>query len=154
MEQPVILLATDYSEAVMNAERYAVQFAKALNARLIFFHIFPAPTVFPSQTVEYVKSIDTEKIQLAEEKRLMLHRDEVFRSLHVSKEALVSECIVLEGTNVGREIRKAADEARANVIIVGTHGVSGFREMFLGSHSWDVMRKSNVPVLAIPKDAL
>lgn len=154
MEQSVILLATDYSEAVMNAERYAVQFAKATNARLVFFHVYPAPVVFPSQTVEYIRNIDTERILLAEKKRLMAHRDELFRSLHASKASLASECIAVEGTNVGKEIRKAADGLRVNFIIVGTHGVTGFRELFLGSHSWDVMRKSNVPVLAIPKDAL
>jgi nucleotide-binding universal stress UspA family protein len=154
MEQPILLLATDYSEAVMNAERYAVQFAKATNARLIFFHVFPTPVLFPSQSVEYVKNIDPEKIVLAEKKRLAIHRDELFKTLHVNKETLASECIVLEGTNVGKEIRKAADESHVNFIIVGTHGVSGFRELFLGSHSWDVIRKSNVPVLAIPKEAL
>jgi nucleotide-binding universal stress UspA family protein len=154
MEQLTILLATDYSEAVMNAERYAVQFAKATHARLILLHVFPAPVLFPSQSIEYVKSIDDEKILLAEKKRLMTHRDELFRSLHVDKESLVSECIVVEGSNVGKEIRQAADESHVDFILVGTHGVSGFRELFLGSHSWDVIRKANVPVLAIPKEAL
>ncbi|MBI2269874.1 MAG: universal stress protein [Bacteroidetes bacterium] len=151
MENYKFLLATDYSEAVMNAERYAVQIAKETNSTLILLHVYSIPVTFPSEAIEYVKS--NEKIRQFEKKRIEQHRDELFRSLNISPEKLPCECIVREGS-AGNQIYKEAEESHADFIIVGTHGVSGFRETFLGSHSWDVIRKARVPVFAIPKDAL
>ena len=56
--------------------------------------------------------------------------------------------------DAGKQIRKAAKEACADFIVVGTHGTSGLLEKTLGTHSWDVIKNSDIPVLAIPKDAL
>ncbi|MBA3705790.1 MAG: universal stress protein, partial [Bacteroidetes bacterium] len=42
-QQFKILLATDYSEEVMNSERYAVQFAEQTNAVLTIVHVYEIP---------------------------------------------------------------------------------------------------------------
>ncbi len=57
--------------------------------------------------------------------------------------------VVREG-RAGTQILEEAQEAEFDIIIVGTHGVSGFREFFIGSHSWDVIKNSKIPALAIP----
>ena len=56
--------------------------------------------------------------------------------------------------SAGVQIRKEAKELEADFIIMGTHGVTGFRKVFFGTHAWNVIKKSSVPVFAIPKDAL
>lgn len=66
---------------------------------------------------------------------------------------MASECVVREGS-AGNEIRREAKESEMDFIIVGTHGVTGFRKVFFGTHAWNVIKKSSVPVFAIPQDAL
>ena len=48
------------------------------------------------------------------------------------------------------EIIKGADEEDADLIVMGTHGRSGYRRMFFGSVTEQVLRRSSVPVLAVP----
>lgn len=150
-KQYKILLATDYSEAVMNAERYAVQFAKNTNSALTILHVYDIPFNAPSQPKEYAKA--AEELRKHEHQRLEQRRDEIFHSLNIKNSEMNCECIIREG-HVGKQVRKEATESETDFVVIGTHGMNGFRNFFLGSHTWDVMEKSQVPVLAIPKDAL
>lgn len=147
-----ILLATDYSEAVMNAEHYAVQFAKATNSILVLMHVYERPLPV-SDTKENTDKIFAD-VERVEEEKLKDHCGRLFRSLNIKQNEIMYECIVRAGINVGRTIRNASSEEGVNFIIVGTHGASGFRDIFFGSHAWDVIKKSSIPVLAIPQDAL
>lgn len=146
-----ILLATDYSEAAINAERYAVQFSRQTNAALTILHVYNIPFNFPTEHSEYAKA--TEELRVHELKKLNQHYDKLLRSFNIKPSEVKCECIVLEGT-VGKQIRKEAERLHIDIVITGTHGANGFRKFFLGSHTWDVIKKSKIPVLAIPKDAL
>ena len=146
-----VLLATDYSEAVMNAERYAVQFAKLTNSTLTLLHVYKVPIPKPVEaTVFSEEASDFGKSEL---QRLIQHKDKLLNSLKIRPDELMVDCMVREG-EAGKQIREVAKESDSNFIIVGTHGASGFRETMYGSHSWNVIKKSSIPVLAIPKDAL
>ena len=147
-----IILATDYSEAVMNAERYAVQFAKSTNSDLRLVHVYEIPLSYsPAKPIEFSKSC--EDFHNSEIAILEQHRDKLFHSLDIKKDELNSNCVVREGS-AGKQIREEAEDWEADFIIVGTHGVSGFRKLFFGTHTWDVIKKSSVPVLAIPIDGM
>lgn len=147
-----ILLATDYSDSVMNAERYAVQLARSLSASLTFLHVYQFPiSAAPTRVLDYAKvRSDFEQSEL---KCLEHHRQNIFHTLGMRMDALQTECVVREG-KVGREVRLEARDAEMDFVIVGTHGTSRLRKMFYGTHAWDVMRRSSVPVLAVPKEAL
>lgn len=56
--------------------------------------------------------------------------------------------MVLEG-NPGEEIVKYADEHGFEMIIMGSRGLSGIKELFLGSVSHNVLQRANCPVLVI-----
>ncbi len=47
-------------------------------------------------------------------------------------------------------IRKAARRLAVDLIVVGTHGLSGTRKLFFGSTTEQVIREAEVPVLAVP----
>lgn len=49
-----------------------------------------------------------------------------------------------------REIVEAAQEHGAGVIVMGTHGLGGFRKLFFGSVTERVLRKTMTAVLAVP----
>ena len=47
------------------------------------------------------------------------------------------------------EVSDVAEEQRADLIVMGSHGVSGFTEVFVGSNTEKVVRHSKIPVLVI-----
>ena len=48
------------------------------------------------------------------------------------------------------EICKAAEEMPVDLVVLGTHGASGFREFFMGTTAYSVIRNTVKPVLTIP----
>ena len=145
-----IFLATDYSEEVMNAERYAFEFAKKTKSVLTILHVYEIPFSFPSDPTEYARA--AERLRNFELQKLQLHCEMLMHSLNIKLQEINWEYIVLEGS-VAKEIRKEAERSHPDLIITGAHGSSG-NYIFQGNHTWDIIKKSNVPILAIPQDAL
>lgn len=144
-----ILVATDYSDAIMNAEHYAVQLAKASGFSLRFLHVFEPPAA--NQT----GSFDAEKIDYApgayELDNLKKHVANLLLSMNVQPGEVEYECVVREG-NPARQITAEVKESFPDLVIMGTHGSSGFREFIMGTQTWKVIKGAGVPVLALPKD--
>ena len=51
--------------------------------------------------------------------------------------------------NIAKEITRTATSINADLIVMGTHGVSGFEEFFLGSNAYRVVTSSSVPTLTV-----
>ncbi len=54
--------------------------------------------------------------------------------------------------SVFKGILSAAEETDANLIIMGTHGVTGFEEFWMGSNAYKVVSSSKCPVLTMRED--
>jgi nucleotide-binding universal stress UspA family protein len=61
--------------------------------------------------------------------------------------------VVEEAPDAYREILRQADRLDADLIVMGTHGRSGFDRLFLGSVAEKVLRKSRRPVMTVPSHA-
>lgn len=59
------------------------------------------------------------------------------------------EVIQLEG-NVADTIIKYSFTNQSDLIVMGTHGASGFRDGFIGSNTYSVMKHVSCPVLTVP----
>jgi nucleotide-binding universal stress UspA family protein len=60
---------------------------------------------------------------------------------------------VREAGYVHEEILAQLDETRADLLVLGTHGRSGFERLFLGSVTEKVIRKASCPTLVVPPRA-
>lgn len=144
-----ILVATDYSEVVMNAEHYAVKMAMEQGAFLRFIHVF-SPAL-----ADQTGSFDASKIDrspaLVELEKLKAHVKRLMISCNADQDKVSYECLVREGA-AGGQLLEEIKESFPDMLIMGTHGVSGFRDLVLGSHTWQVIKRTSVPVLALPKD--
>jgi nucleotide-binding universal stress UspA family protein len=60
---------------------------------------------------------------------------------------------VTECGNVHREILDQADALEADLLVMGSHGRSGFDRLLLGSITEKVMRKADCPVMVVPPHA-
>ena len=62
------------------------------------------------------------------------------------------DCVVVEGSVVPEIVRLAHDQ-RFDLIVIGTHGRSGFDRLMLGSVTERILRKASCPVLTVPRRA-
>jgi universal stress protein A len=63
-----------------------------------------------------------------------------------------TRCLTAVG-RPAREIVKAAKQERADLVVMGTHGLTGVRRLILGSVTEEVLRTISIPVLAVPHQA-
>lgn len=61
---------------------------------------------------------------------------------------------VVEGWSIPKQILAAAERLHADLIVMGTHGRTGFRRALMGSVAEEVLRHAQRPVLVIPQTAL
>ncbi len=90
-------------------------------------------------TAVYVKKSDGDSNQLRLKNKLKAVEAESGR-----------EIIFLHPTGkMYKEVVKTVDEVGADLIIMGTHGVSGFEEFWIGSNAYRVVSSSPVPVITM-----
>ena len=65
------------------------------------------------------------------------------------RDGLLPEVIEQEGS-VAESVIKVAANLQADLIVMGTHGASGYRDGFIGSNTYSVMKYATCPVLSIP----
>ena len=139
-----ILCAIDFSEQSRLALRYAAAIASRRRGTL---------------RVVYVNDpLLTRAAAVALNDRELVARSAV--ALRAFVEATISELArgerfesrrQVENGNPPAEIMAAADAAGADLIVVGTHGLTGARRLLLGSTTGQLLRQTSVPVLAIPR---
>ena len=56
---------------------------------------------------------------------------------------------IVKHFKVFSEVNEVAKEHNADMIVIGSHGASGFSEIFVGSNTEKVVRNSEIPVLVI-----
>jgi nucleotide-binding universal stress UspA family protein len=74
----------------------------------------------------------------------------VDETLGVGKTGPRLQCRVSVGSPAD-EILKAAARGRSDLIVLGTHGLTGADRLLLGSTTLSVLQRANVPVLAVPR---
>ena len=139
-----ILWPTDFSKASYEALRTADELALHFSAELILVHAIPPVPLIPAYDApagvvgaSYLKEIEgTAKESL----------DKVARE-RVSAEITSRQVVVLG--NPADEIVTTADEVKADLIIIATHGLTGWRRFIFGSVAEKVIRMAPCPVLSI-----
>jgi nucleotide-binding universal stress UspA family protein len=144
-----ILVATDFSTASKAATTYAFHLARALGARVILLHVVPERDVeimgaLYGHLQSYIsRDALIQPFYTEAEKRLAALVD------NANAQELVQErCIVIG--QPASEIVSWATAKQAQIILVGTHGRSGFDRVLLGSVAEHVLRLASCAVLVVP----
>ena len=141
-----ILCPIDFSDFSRHAFDRAVAIAKGVGASVTALHVAPfreAP-IYPYQEPRAV-----EAFMLSAGDRDML-TTELKRFLAIDEPIGVPvTCEVVDAPNVHHEILAQADRLPADLIVMGTHGRSGFQRLFLGSVTEKVLRTARPPVLTV-----
>jgi nucleotide-binding universal stress UspA family protein len=137
-----ILVPVDFSKGSDRAVAQAEQLAQALHAQIELFHAYQLPVfALPDSTVTVSPTYVSDLTDRAQ-RELNRHRDALLgRGVQASAR-------LLEG-NPADAIVEHAQQIGAAMIVLGTHGRSGFRRFLLGSTAERVVRMSTVPVLTV-----
>ena len=135
----VILHPTDFSDRSDCAFELAWRLARESDAKLIVLHVVqPPPFVTYGEMAKALQQAEGYRRELNEK----LNR---LRRTHADVRV---ECRLEDGEPAA-EILAAANEANCDLIVMGTHGRTGFRRLLLGSVAEQVLRRAPCPVLTV-----
>ncbi len=146
-----ILFPTDFSDASLNAFVYALRIADKWQAKVTTLHVFQRPDIRGAAHIPHVMESFYNTIDLYEFEN---YRD-AMPPLHEIAEKenldhLEINHVLEEGDNTVKTIIKIAEREEAELIVMGTTGAHGLKEIFLGSVAGEVLENAKCPVLAIP----
>lgn len=143
-----ILIAVEDSPYSEEAIHYGVLLAKSLGSKITLVHVDEIPISSPYSADPL---LNESPVIIPE---LMHIQEKASKALFKKIEEKYGSAVKLDTvTKIGRaqdEILAVADDCKANMIILGTHGRTGFDHFISGSVSESVARKAKCPVLIIP----
>jgi nucleotide-binding universal stress UspA family protein len=138
-----ILCPIDFSDFSLDALRHGLALARWYSAQLTLFHVYQASAPLATEGIGNVPVfVHADPDKITEDVRQ-------FCSSLLDPSGQRVDIRVMPG-DAAREIRREAELRPYDLLILGTHGRSGFERMFLGSVTEKVLRSTRVPVLTIP----
>ena len=146
MKIETILVPTDFSAHAQRAVYYAVSLAKTFSARIYLLHAYtwPVPKTFPD-TVSVPQSFWDDMRGRAVEKL-----EEIRRT--VSADGVPCEIEAMSGDLPFQAVIDTAARIGADVIVMGTRGLTGLKHVLLGSVAERTVRLAPCTVITV-KDA-
>lgn len=140
-----ILVPTDFSDHATYALKVAAQIARENNGEIILLHMLE----LPHEGSDAVGSgHDIPEIMFFKNRAIAKLED--LMEADYLKGITVSEVIQFEKAFEG--VLNISRKNNVDLVVMGSHGASGFREMFIGSNTEKVVRFSDVPVLVIKNE--
>lgn len=140
-----ILVPTDFSKHAEHALKVAAQIAKKNNAEIYLLHMLDLPHEGSDAQSEGHAIPEIMFFKKRAEEKL----DEVSNAGYLAG-IEISQIIKLESTFTG--IIDISKKNEIDLIVMGSHGANGFKEMIIGSNTEKVVRTSEIPVLVIKKE--
>ena len=139
-----ILHPTDFSSASNAAFARAVAMAKADRAQLLLVHALAPP--MPIAGEGYIPPNVYEELEASARKYAQKRLAAL--QAKAGKVGVKSASLILEGV-AHEQIARAARSKKADLIVIGTHGRTGFAKFFLGSVASRVVATAPCPVLTV-----
>jgi nucleotide-binding universal stress UspA family protein len=139
----VIVSPIDFSVHSDDALKIAIDMAAHFGSELCLVHVVPALPKLP-RGLSIFKEADYEQALHSEaEKQLAKMVDEI------SQRGVTAKYAVGTANDTGMEILRIADHHLADLIVIATHGMTGWRQLAFGSVTEKVVRLASLAVLVL-----
>ncbi|MFC4633134.1 universal stress protein [Dokdonia ponticola] len=145
-----ILIPTDFSENATNAFQYAVQLMKKERCRFHLLNTYSPVSLYTSTIYEYHTSLQVDLGELYKktseaklEKTIQKIKKMFPNDLHTFE--TIASCNLLV-----EEIAECVKTCAIDLIVMGTQGASGLKEIFIGSQTLHAIKKATVPIICVP----
>jgi nucleotide-binding universal stress UspA family protein len=129
-----IMVATDLSPVGNRAVEYARMLAEGLGASVFVVHVVPP--------VLQVEGVDAAAVA---------RQGEAWARQRLANIDVDPSCITIVHGPVVDSIAKEARRRRADVVVVGSRGLGGWKKWVLGSVAQSLLQSAPCPVLIVPK---
>lgn len=152
-----ILILTDFSDAAKGAFSTAKYLAQKSNSVLHVMHTIDSVQKYVDMSLTtsgdpMIPGFEPELLMQVIEKQ----KEDAQTQLDEMKSELESDglqvVLHLTSGNLIDDINETVQENNVDVLVMGTHGASGFREAFIGSNAQKVVRNCKVPVLTVREE--
>jgi nucleotide-binding universal stress UspA family protein len=144
-----ILVPIDFSEYAGHALAFAATLAGWYEAQVCALYVYTQWPIFSE-----IPSFDAGAIAgvplAAVDRDAILQHMTAFVAPH-ARNGVVIDVSFREALDVHREILAQAEARTSDLIVLGTHGRSGFEHLILGSVTEKILRKARCPVLVVPR---
>lgn len=139
-----IVFPVDFSDASELLIEGAVKFAKEINGKICLIHVAPSDIGFAIGDMGFQYFPEIEQNEIKDELIELNKIEQRIISSGVDCEHLLKQGVA------GDIILEYAQEKNASYIVMGSHGRSGIYDVFIGSLTKELTRRSTVPVLVLP----
>ncbi len=144
MSMKRILVPTDFSPQAENALKVAVQMAEKHDSEIYLFHTVELPSHLATTANTSALPESIYFIKLTEKRFADIMERPYIENVKISQ--------TIGHGEIYEDILNAVKERNIDLIIMGSHGANGFKEMFIGSNTEKVVRTSEIPVLVIKNE--
>lgn len=141
----LILVATDFSKAAEEALHYASAIALSTGARLIVVNADELIPPLDERSARLAHANSDQLLAVAQEKLTAHVENNVSPFVPFEARVVVGPAVPV--------IVREAKECEADLLVMGTHGRTGFRRLVVGSVCESVLKAVAVPVIAVSNAA-
>jgi len=142
--RPSVLCPVDFSDASRGALRYAALIAAHFGARLTLVAVTD-PLLGEAFELAGGRPLEQETVREIED---------FFRTTFLTRpHGLTDVRIEVAAGKPAAEILRVSHRAACDLIVMSSHGATGFRKLFFGSTTERVLRETTVPVLIAPGES-
>jgi len=138
-----ILSPIDFSDPSHAALDMAAALASRFEAELLLVHIVPAIPRLPAPSYAFKEREYEEELHREAERRL------VEMAQKLSQKGIKAQSTVGTANDVAMEILRIGEHNGADLIVIATHGMSGWHKLVFGSVTEKVVRVAQCPVLIL-----
>ncbi len=142
-----ILVPVDFSKECRYALEVAEGIARKSNAQLLLVHVIETPGQFYASDERFVQKMESEK-----QYRAQLSEYFSEKMKEISAEGRPGDVEMELSIEMGSAfpcLDQAAMKNKVDLVVMGSKGIGGMRELLLGSIAQRMIRFSNVPVITV-----
>ena len=144
----LILSPIDFSDSSHGALDVAADFAARFGAELLLVHVMPAIEDLPKSVSVFKEGEYDQSLTDAAAKRL------ADLAATLAPKNVKARTEMGTANDVGMELVRIAEHEHADMIIIATHGMTGWHKIAFGSVAEKVVKQASCPVLVLRANAL
>jgi universal stress protein A len=137
-----VMAPTDFSPNSERAIDYAVQLARRLGAKLTLLHVVPEPSALDYS----MEGVSVQEIQEWDKEAEIKLTEQLTRAQLEYKEV---DALRLSALHPRDEIVRAASDLSADLLVISTHGYTGWKHFLFGSDAENILEHAPCPVLVV-----
>jgi nucleotide-binding universal stress UspA family protein len=139
-----IIVPVDFSEQSKFAIQVAASLAKQHNAEILALHMLELNQVMINSSDGFHPEQTVFLIKLAEKRFQEFLNKPCLEGVTVTP--------IIKHYKVFSELNEVAEKHGADLIVMGSHGTDGLKEIFVGSNAERVVRNADIPVMVVKEE--